>query len=45
VTTGETWQFLKLEDNTLYVDSGRYYIDRVDRILGVLQAIIACYQA
>jgi hypothetical protein len=45
VTTGEAWQFLKLADNLLYLDSGRYYIDRVDRILGVLQAVIAGYEA
>jgi hypothetical protein len=42
VTTGEAWQFLKLADNTLSIDSRRYYIDRIDKILGVLQAIVAC---
>jgi hypothetical protein len=41
VTTGETWQFLKLADNILSIDSGRYYIDQLDKILGVLQAIVA----
>ncbi len=45
VTTGETWQFLKLADNTLYIDSGRYYIDRVERILGMLQAIVESYSS
>lgn len=44
VTTGEAWQFLKLEDNTLCLDSGRYYIDRVDKILGMLQAIVVSYR-
>ena len=45
VTTGEAWQFLKLEGSTLQMDNRRYYIDRVDMILGVLQAIVASYQA
>jgi hypothetical protein len=39
VTTGEAWQFLKLSDNTLVIDSRRYYIDRIENILGALQAI------
>ena len=45
VTTGEAWQFLKLEGSTLQMDNRRYYIDRVDMILGMLQAIVASYQA
>ncbi len=40
VTTGETWQFLRLTDSQVCIDSGRYYIDRVDKILGVLQAML-----
>jgi len=44
VTTGETWQFLKLESDTIYIDSGHYYINQVEEILGVLQAIISYYQ-
>jgi hypothetical protein len=43
VTTGEVWQFLKLEASTLYIDSRRYYIDRIDKILGVLQAVVESY--
>ena len=43
VTTGEDWQFLKLEHDAVVIDSGRYYIDRVDTILGILQAILATY--
>ena len=40
VTTGEDWQFLKLADKTLTIDIVRYYIDNVEKILGVLQTII-----
>jgi len=41
VTTGETWQFLRLEQNTLYIDSMRYYISQVEQILGIFQMIIS----
>lgn len=40
VTTGETWHFLKLEDDTLVLDSDYYYIANLDVILGVFQAIL-----
>ena len=43
VTTGEGWQFLQLEHDVIVIDSVRYYIDRVETILGVFQAILACY--
>lgn len=43
VTTGESWQFLRLESDLVLIDSARYYIDRVDMILGVFQAIITHY--
>ena len=36
VTTGETWQFMSLERDTLYVDSQRYYINEVDKILWIV---------
>jgi hypothetical protein len=45
VTTGEDWQFLKLAETTLSIDTRRYYIDNVGRILGIFQAIMACYPA
>lgn len=44
VTTGEDWQFLKLEGSTICIDSRRYYIVDVGIILGVLQAILAVYE-
>lgn len=44
VTTGEIWQFLKLEGNTVIVDTDRYFIDNVGRILGVFKAIFDFYE-
>ena len=44
VTTGEIWQFMKLEDQTLWIDEKRYYIDRVEQILGILQNIVDKYK-
>jgi hypothetical protein len=41
VTTGEAWQFLKLAGTEALMDRRRHYIDNVDKILGVIQAIIA----
>lgn len=41
VTTGEDWQFLRLDDNNLIVDDDRYYINDVDKILGILLAIMS----
>ena len=40
VTTGASWQFLKLEAQTAWIDSTEHYIDRVDIILGILLACI-----
>lgn len=42
-TTGEDWQFLKLEADAIWLDRDRYYIDNVGRILGMLQNIIDFY--
>jgi hypothetical protein len=40
VTTGSSWQFLKLEGETASIDSTEHYIDRVDVILGILMECI-----
>lgn len=45
VTTGETWQFIKLENEVIHIDSHRYYINNVGEILGVLQVIIDFYKS
>ncbi|UZQ53332.1 hypothetical protein OOK60_12555 [Trichothermofontia sichuanensis B231] len=36
VTTGTNWRFLKLIDQTLWIDKTEYYIRDVDKILGIL---------
>ena len=43
VTTGEDWQFLRLEVNQVTIDSQRYYISELELVLGVFQAILAGY--
>jgi hypothetical protein len=40
VTTGEAWQFLRLESAAVSIDRARYYIDNVGAILAVLKTII-----
>ena len=39
VTTGETWQFLRLADQATLLNRDRYYLDNVGGILGAFQAI------
>ncbi|HZZ78817.1 MAG TPA: hypothetical protein VFE62_09885 [Gemmataceae bacterium] len=36
VTTGSNWRFLRLIDNTAYVDATEYYIADVERIVGII---------
>ena len=45
VTTGETWQFLRLAEPHALLDRKRYYLDNVGGILGVFQAIVREAQA
>ena len=40
VTTGETWQFLRLIGTAVTIDQGRFYIDNVGGILAALRACI-----
>ena len=44
VTTGEAWQFLRLDETELRLDSARYYIDNVGGILAAFQAIIDAFR-
>ena len=44
VTTGETWQFLRLDESVVSIDRTRYYIDNVGLLLAVWQAVIAACQ-
>jgi hypothetical protein len=39
VTTGETWQFLRLVGQAALLNRDRYYLDNVGGILGAFQAI------
>lgn len=44
VTTGESWQFLKLAGNIVSVDVERYYINQLEQILWILQSVIDGYK-
>jgi hypothetical protein len=43
VTTGDDWQFLKLENNEILIDTRRYYLGNVAELLGVFQQVISYY--
>ena len=45
VTTGETWQFLKLQGNIAIVDSERFYLSDLAKILGVFKSIFDFYES
>ncbi|MCL1474176.1 hypothetical protein [Argonema antarcticum] len=36
VTTGTTWKFLKLEGEVINIDLPEYYLNNVNKILGIL---------
>jgi hypothetical protein len=40
VTTGEAWQFLKLDGSRLILDSDRHYIVDLEKLLGIFRVII-----
>lgn len=41
LSTGEEWQFIKLEDDTFWIDKQKYFLkSEIDKILGILQIII-----
>jgi hypothetical protein len=40
VTTGEAWQFLRLDQSTVLIDRARYYIDNVGLVLAAWQAAL-----
>ncbi len=41
VSTGFEWIFLKLENTKINIDTRRYYLNRLEELLGVLQVIIS----
>jgi hypothetical protein len=45
VTTGEIWQFLRLEDALIVLDEHRHYLDDVGGILAAFQSILAVEDA
>jgi hypothetical protein len=40
VTTGEQWLFLKLVENTVFINEARYSLDDTGKLLGVLNWIV-----
>jgi len=40
VTTGEAWQFLRLRDSQLEIDGQRYFLVKLDDVLGALNTIV-----
>lgn len=36
VTTGEEWKFIKLSGDTAYIDTAKYYVNDVQKIVGIL---------
>lgn len=43
VTNGYEWLFLKLEEDTLYIDTARYSIENPNKLLAALQKMIDFY--
>ncbi len=41
VTTGNTWKFLKYENQMAYIDLADYYIADVNKLVGILVAMIS----
>jgi len=44
VTTGDNWQFMKLEGNEILIDLKKYYLGDVPELLGVFQSVITFYR-
>lgn len=40
VTTGNTWKFLKYQDDMAYIDVDEYYISNVNKIVGILTEMV-----
>jgi hypothetical protein len=43
VTDGEVWIFLKLENNIIYTHTQHYFLNEIEKILGILDWIILQY--
>ncbi|MEM7539690.1 MAG: hypothetical protein AAF639_46470 [Chloroflexota bacterium] len=44
VTSGEDWQFLRLQGQTIEIDTDLYYINEVGKLLWIFQSVIDLYQ-
>jgi hypothetical protein len=44
VTTGDDWQFMKLINDTVYIDLNKYYLGELDELLAVFQAVLNIYK-
>jgi hypothetical protein len=40
ITSGTNWRFLKLEKNDVFIDLSEYYLQDLDKILGILASAI-----
>jgi hypothetical protein len=40
VTSGNIWRFLKMEEQEVHIDLQDYYIENIEKILGILMAMI-----
>jgi hypothetical protein len=40
VTSGSVWKFLKLKDNTVYIDLDEYHINNAGKIMGILMHMV-----
>lgn len=44
ITSGELWRFMKLEDNCIYIDEKTYFLNELEKILGIFQYIVDFYR-
>jgi len=44
ITSGELWRFMKLENDCIYIDERTYYLNELEKILGVFQYIVDFYK-
>lgn len=45
VTTGDEWKFLKLAEDTVFIDKPSYYISSIGKIMGILAHMLKKAQA
>ena len=43
VTNAFDWVFMKLENNTIFIDNNRYYLKEVPKLLGIFRWIVSKY--